>query len=153
MTYELKPSALIGWSFDILQQDRAVGTLVFKLVRPAGTLELNGATYQISRDGLFGAFSLTADGREIARAERTSLLRVRYSITAEDRQLVLQAKGFLQRVAQVFHGDIAIATISRPSLVRRGITVEDSEVLPLPTLMFCAGLMLLFWRHRARATR
>jgi hypothetical protein len=44
-----------------------------------------------------------------------------------------------------------MATISRTSLFRRGITVQDSEVLPLPTVMFCAALMVLFWRRQSRA--
>ena len=150
MTYELKRSSAIGWSFVILQGDEQIGTLDFKLLRSAGTLTLNGATYQITREGLFGAFIMSADGHQLARAENTALLRARYRVTAEDRQLRLAAKGFLQRSAEVFHGDVVMSTIGRASVFRRGVRVEDSAILPLPTVMFCAAVMILYWRRRSR---
>jgi hypothetical protein len=149
--YELKPTERLNWSFEILQDGRPAGSLALRLLKPSGTLQLDDKVYEIKREGLFGAYVFTTEGREVARAEKESLLRARYVLKAEDRELLVSAKGFLQRMAQVLHGDVVLATIHRTSLFRREVKIDIQPEAPAHLVMFATTLMLLFWRHQSRS--
>lgn len=152
--FELKPARRFSWSFRITRDAAPIGLLELARVRAGGTLTLEDHTYGIAREGLFGPLQLMDGERVIAQAHRKALFRARYQIIAEDRQLELIARGFLGRRAELRHGDVVLARIRRISLLTRDVRIDDGAGnIPLPVLMHCAAVLILYWRMQSRSSR
>lgn len=149
---ELIPTGAFTWSYRIKEGGADVGVLTLSRIKSAGSLTMHGRQLDLKRASWFGSIDLVEADRTVAHAERKGFLRPNYLITAEDRQLAVVGTGFLPRAARIVHGDVVIANIRRPNLLRRTVTIDSISGAPAPLLIFCTAVIILHWRRAARAS-
>jgi hypothetical protein len=146
----LSPKSRLSWSFDITDNGVTVGNLDLARMKSSGSFNIRGTRFELKREGMFGPLALYSDGRIIARAKRAAVFRPRYRISADDRQLELMGT-FMPRGATLAHGDIVVATIRRPRVFSRAVSIEPLQNAPLPLLILATAVMVLYWRAASRA--
>jgi hypothetical protein len=149
---ELIPTGAFTWSYRIKEDGADVGVLTLARIKSAGSFSMHGRQLDLKRASLFGSIDLVEADRTVAHAERKGFVRPNYLVTAEDRQVAVVGTGFLPRAARIVHGDVVIANIRRPNLLRRGVTIDATSGAPAPLLVFCTALVILHWRAAARAS-
>jgi hypothetical protein len=141
-----------SWDYRISRGGEPLTLLDLEVIRSRGAFELAGERYGFRRTGRFvGAYVLVHRGRVIARAERERLLPPVYRVYAGDRVLQLRQR-LPGRRFQVLHGTRAVGQVRPRSLFSRSFVAEFGEELPLPVEVFILAVVLIRWRHRARAS-
>lgn len=148
---ELKPTTPFSWKFIITEDGADAGVLDLKRVRGTGTFTFRDASFAIKRAGFFAPYTLNDEKHEIATGRRSKLVPPTFTITAQDRELRVVSAFFFPKQATIFHGDVAIGTMTRDSIFRRAVTVEYREATPPPLMIFAATMIILHWRRRSRS--
>lgn len=152
MTLEARPLHLFSTDYAVRSGDDAITVVDLAAIGSRGSFTLDGAEYRIRTHGLaYAAFSLERAGREVARAERESLLPLRYRVRLHDRALTLRSHPPTRRFT-ILHGDRKIGSIRPRRLVSRTALFDGGEELPVPIRVFVLVVVLLKWRRRARSS-
>lgn len=149
---ELIPAGMFTWSYRIRADEADIGVLTLSRIKSAGSLTVQGRQFELRRASLFGPIDLVEASSVVARAERKALIRAKYLVTAQDRSLMVVGTGILPRAAEIVHGDVVIGNIRRPNLLRRKVTIETMHAAPVPLLVFCTAIIILYWRQVARSS-
>lgn len=148
---EAVPTSWFSWNVRVEEAGRELALLERSFFLDRGRFAIDGVEYRIARGG-FRVWLLEADdGRTLARARATGVVRVGFEVTAQDRVLTLRAARPLSRRFLLFHGDLEIGSMHATSLFRRSAHAAFPDHLPLPLRLFLAFLVFTAWKRAQRA--
>ncbi len=148
-----RPPRLFTQNYDVTDGEDVVASVRFHLFSQNGEIEMSGRTLMIDRKGFTGPFQLHAGPRRLASAERPSLVRRRWVISAPDAAPIeLTPTSWSIRNVTVRQGGVPIGSISRTSVVRREARIDLPEELSIELRMFCFWLVALLWRRAAQSS-
>ncbi|WP_158894168.1 hypothetical protein [Amycolatopsis anabasis] len=132
--------------YEIVSGDVPVTTVSARTAQHGGELDVGGQAYQLDGSA-FGSncHLLSADGREVASAERTGLRS--WNIVAAGRQFRLTRAAFGNRNIELAEGDNRIGRVRK---VTRGAEA-DLPGLDRPIDAFVLIVALAMWQRRRRA--
>ncbi|MEW5826107.1 MAG: hypothetical protein AB1778_04680 [Candidatus Bipolaricaulota bacterium] len=125
-----------------------IGELGFASLRERGALRVDGAEYQVSREGLAGDFILAGGGGSVARAAKPSAFRRALFLKVGDTEYALRPESAFGRGYLILAGDTQVGRIA--PLRRWGRTLEADlpEQIASPVRMFILWLVLLMVRRQ-----
>ena len=144
------PTAWFSWNVRVEQAGRELAVLERSFFLDRGRFTAAGVEYRIARGG-FRVWLLEIDGRTLARARGTGLMRVGFEVTAQDRVLTLRAARPLSRRFTLLHGDLEIGSMRATSLFRRSAQIDFPDELPLPLRLFLTFLVFTAWKRAQRS--
>lgn len=112
---------------------------------------LDGASYRMYRDGMFGPFVLERDSTVIARARKPSAFRDRFEIELPDRTCVLRRTSLGGRRFGIFVGDDAVGEMAQVGLFGRRIRLSLPPEWPEAVHIYVFWLALVIWNREAAA--
>lgn len=146
------PTSWFSWDFTVTDGTQPVANIDISWWREKGELTVQGAAYQVYREGLMsGAFILEKGGAVMARAEKPSAFRRSFIIEHAGRQYTLRAKAALGREFLLLEGEREVGSISPEGIFTRRASVALPESLPLPVRVFITWLTVILWKREAQA--
>jgi len=146
------PKGWFSWDFTVTDGTQSLATIDVSWWREKGELKVQGAAYQVYREGLMsGAFILEKNGSTMARAEKPSVFRRSFIIEYAGKHYTLRAKSALGREFLLLENEREIGAISPEGIFTRRASVALPESLPLPVRVFIIWLTVVLWKREAQA--
>ncbi len=147
------PNSWFSWDFTIFDGERAIGTIDLAWVREAGEMSLNGETFRVYREGLFGgAFILERDGQVLARAEKPSALTRSLTVECNGTRYTLRAESALRRKFVLSRDGREIGAVQPEHAFTYRATIELPEEMALPVKVFVTWLAVILWKREAESS-
>jgi len=146
------PKSIFSWDFHVYHGNTLLAVIDMAWLVEGGDFQYEEKAYYLKKEGMLsGNFSLESDGRVIAQAKKTPLVRCfevengvhHYSLAAASPF----TRNFLLRQQEGIVGEIAP---NHP--LTRKCTINLPEDISVPTRLFMFWLVLLMWRRVAVAT-
>ena len=148
-----EPTGILASSFRVTRGAREKTTLSLGWLRETGAFRHNGKRYTLDRTGwISGDFTLRFDGRRLAGAVKTSVLRRRFEISCPEGSYVLRAPSILRRSYELVEGGRAIGSVEPAGTFTRKGRARLPRELPFETSVFVLWLVLLMWQRAERDT-
>ncbi len=139
----------LGARFRLLEDGREIADVHPPVLRGTGTIEAEGRTFAIRRDGfLRPQFRLVDGDHTLAHAEPAFLGS--FEVTALDRRFTLKRTRLFLRRYELLHGERAVGSLTPTSPLSFSAEVDLPADLPIATRAFLAFIVLRQW-HRAAA--
>jgi hypothetical protein len=144
-----------GWSarrFTVTRDGETVAELTLGWVREGGQVEIDGAPYELRREGrISGAYLLTHHGTVVARGRKPSAWRNRLEIEHEGWTYELTKRSWWGNTYELrLHGSTVGAVQPRHLFTRRA-QVRMPEDMALPTVVFVCALVVIMWNRESAA--
>lgn len=132
---------------------REKATLSLGWRRDSGAFSHRGKRYSLDRtDWISGNFTLRLDGRRLAGAVKTSVLRRSFEIRCPEGSYVLRAPSILRRSYELVEGGRAIGSIEPAGTFTPKGRARLPRDLSFETSVFVLWLVLLMWQRAQRDT-
>ena len=129
-----------------------VAEILLSSWRERGAVVIGGSVYPIQRQGLSGAFVMSApDGSQVACAVKPKALRRSFRIRYGQREFMLSPVSAFRRECGLLDGDRPIGAITPQSWISRRAEVLFAQEVPLYLQVFTVWLTLLLWKREAEA--
>jgi len=112
---------------------------------------LDGVSYRLYRDGMFGPFVMERDGTVIAHARKPSVFRDRFEIELPDRRCQLRKISLSGRRFGVFERDRAVGEMAQTGWFSRRIRLSLPADWPEAVQVYLFWLALIIWNRDASA--
>ncbi len=146
------PAGWASWSVKVLSEDEELTELRISLFRSKGSFELDGATFTVDPKGFFRHDAELRRGASvIARAEKSSLTRRRFTVTSAGHHLELESRSLLGREYVLFLRDEEVGTIRRKGFLGRKCEMEFPDGVPVFLQLFLIYLALTQAKREAAA--
>ena len=107
-----EPKGIFASSFRVTRGARENTTLSIGWLRESGAFSHRGRRYTLDRTGwISGDFTLRLDGRRLAGAVKTSVLRRRFEISCPEGSYVLRARSILRRSYELIEGGRVVGSV------------------------------------------
>ena len=150
-----EPQGVTGRRYRLTREGAPVCEISFPAFGPSIATPIEGQVYRLRRVGALRArFTLEPErsGAPIATMTQRDALRRDYAIEAGVRRLALRAESPLRNDYRLLEGDREVGAIRPSGALRRGITADLPDDLPLAVGVFLLWAVLSLWRQR-RVTR
>jgi hypothetical protein len=148
MRLQVAPTHWYSSDFTVRQASRQVADADVSWWREKGALTIEGARYEVYRDGLLnGRFVLERNGTVIARAEKPSAFFRKYLVRFGDREYTLDARSAFRRAFVLLDGTRQIGSIEPTSAFTRSAMADLPDSWPLPVRAFVIWLTMIQWRR------
>ncbi len=146
------PKSIFSWNFTVMDGPRPVAEIDVSWWREKGQLTVEGAAYEVYREGLMrGAFILEEGEAILARAEKPSAFQRLFLVEHAGRQYTLRARSAFFREVVLLDGAAEIGVLSPEGFFNRRMTVDLPEHLPLPVRVFMIWLTVILWKRDAES--
>ncbi len=137
---------LLGWSYTIQDEtQQPVAELSLAVFGDSGSFSIGGAAYTVKHEGWFSRrFRLERDGTVVARAGRGADGHA-FELEVGEARYSLRQKSFASPEYELLDGSRPIASVVRPSYVRRAELSVSAEIA-LPVQVFLLWLVALLWK-------
>jgi hypothetical protein len=144
-----EPRSWFSWKFTIFDEnDEAIAAIDIGWMREAGELKLDGKSYRLFRESLFGgAFVIEEDGVELARAEKPSALFRSFTVTNNGREYGLRAASPVERTFILSENGREVGTVRPVHALTRKAAIDLPEDIALPVRIFMTWLVLVLWKR------
>jgi hypothetical protein len=144
------PKSWFSWDFTVMDESRPVAEIDVSRWREKGLLTVEGATYQVYREGLMsGAFVLESAGSALARAEKPSAFHRSFIIEHAGKRYTLRARSAFGREFLLLDGAKEIGSLSPEGFFTRRARANLPELLPLPVRIFILWLAFILWKRES----
>src|SRR5688572_18702723 len=144
------PVSCFSCAFHGFDDDRQLAHIDVAWIRGAGTSLLEGASYKVARESLFGgAFVLEKDGQVVARATKPSVWRRMFEIEYGNKRYTLKTKSSFGRSFVLLDGEVTIGAMRPEHVFTRRSEADFPDSLPLPARIFMIWLTILLWKREA----
>ena len=150
MQLQVAPKNWYSWDFTVSQASTRVAAVDMSCWLEKGQLTIEGATYDVYREGFRGPYILERSGSVIARAEKPSAFYRSYQIRYLDRQYTLEAPSAFRRAFVVLEGTRQIGSIEPISAFKCDAKADLPEGWPVAVRAFAIWLTMLQWRRQSR---
>ena len=148
-----EPTGILASSFRVTRGAREKTTLSLGWLRETGAFRHKGKRYTLDRTGwISGDFTLRLDGRRLAGAVKTSVLRRGFEISCPEGSYVLRAPSILRRSYELVEEGRAIGSFEPAGAFTRKGRARLPRELPFETSVFILWLVLLMWQRAERDT-
>jgi hypothetical protein len=148
---QASPTSWLSWSYTVTEGFEQVSRIDLAWVREAGCFDLDGRSYEIRREPMWGAFILRSSGSEIARARKSSAFSRSFSVTVDDATFSLEAVSAFQRKFVLREGGARLGEIRPAGLLSRKAVVDIRSEVPRSVQVFVLWLVVIMWRRQANA--
>lgn len=139
-----------SWSAAVLSGEETITELAISLFRSKGSFELDGERYFIDPEGFFGQRSVLRNGETtLARSEKPSFLRRRFTITSAGHHLELESRSFSGRNYALVLGGRDVGSIRVSGFLRRRLKLDFPDEVPMFLRVYLAYLVL--WQAKTEA--
>ncbi len=147
-----EPTGWVSWGANVFLGDEHVTELQISFFRSHGRFELDGESFTVEPRGFFkpGA-DLRKGNAIIARAEKSSVTRRRFEITAAGHRLELESRSFFGREYALLLGHQEVGTIQRTGFLGRRCFLEFPDEVPVFLQVFITYLVLVQAKREAAA--
>ena len=145
------PTSWFKPAFRLLRDDKEVGLLTLSSFREQATFAVKDVEFAFSREGMMGDFVLEFQGSVLARAEKPSAFKQRFTLTFEGRSYTLNPASWFGRTFVLHEGDAEVGHVRPLSAFNYKADLDLPDVLPLPVQAFCFWLVVLLWKRAAAA--
>lgn len=146
-----EPSNWFSWGYDVLENNRHLTTVDLAWVREAGSFELEGQHFHISREPGWGDFVLTAKGNVICRAKKLSAWFRSFQVVIGGQQLTLEAASPFHRAFVLSQAGATVGEIRPQGILSRKAVVALPESLSRAIQVFLLWLVIIMWRRQSNA--
>jgi hypothetical protein len=145
-----------GWSarrFSVVRDGEAVAELQLGWVREGGEVTIDGAPYELRREGLMsGAYRLTSHRAEVARARKPSAWRNRLEVEHDGWTYELAKRSWWGSTYELRLSGSPVGEVRpRHLFTTRRAQVHMPDDMPLPTVVFVCALVVLLWNRESAA--
>ncbi|MEE2939470.1 MAG: hypothetical protein VX460_03695 [Planctomycetota bacterium] len=149
-----EPTGIFASSFRVTRGAREKTTLSLGWMRESSAFRHNGKRYTLDRTGwISGDFTLRFDGRRLAGAVKTGVLRSSFEIRCPEGSYVLRAPSILRRSYELIEGGRVIGSVDAAgTFICRGRARLPKE-LSFETSVFVLWLVVLMWRRAKQVRR
>jgi hypothetical protein len=134
--------------YEIIRDDAPADAIECSRMWERATITIGGANYAATREGrMSGAFYLERNSIRIARAEKLSASRRRFTIEVGARTLILQAASAFGRSFILTEHDVQIGGIAPLNWWARRWRAEFPVDLSLEVQAFLIWLVIILWRR------
>lgn len=148
-----EPKGILASSFRVTRGAREKTTLSLGWLRESGAFSHRGQSHTLDRTGLVcGDFTLRIDGRRLAGAVKTSMLRRRFEISCPEGSYVLRARSIMRRSYELVEGGRVVGSVEPAGAFTRKGRARLPRELPFETSVFILWLVLLRWQRAERDT-
>jgi hypothetical protein len=146
------PHSWISRNFRVTDDRTEVAHVDVAWLRESATFEVDGAPFQIRREGfLRPTFVLERGNVPVARATMGRILLPSFDIRTSDRHLTMRTTSPFVRKLTVFHGDRQIGSVTPRSPFSRVALLDLPDELSLPERVFLTHLAMVAWNRRRAA--
>lgn len=153
MIYTAVPRRWLSWDFRVLEPSgREVAEIDVAVLRERATVQIDGSTYELAREGMLrGAFLLEKSGEVLARAEKPSAFRRLFHIEHAGTHYTMSQRSLLRRAFVLRRGDDEVGTVAPERFLGRRVRVELPDDLPVPAAVFVIWLAILLWKRSSKS--
>ena len=148
-----EPTGILASSFRVTRGVRERTTLSLGWMRESGAFRHDGKRYTLDRTGwISGDFTLRLDGRRLAGAVKTSVLRRSFEIRCSEGSYLLRAPSILRRSYELIEGGRVIGSVDAAGTFTRKGRARLPKELSFEASVFILWLVLLMWKRAERDT-
>jgi hypothetical protein len=142
------PRGWFSWNFVLSDGEEEIADIRLAMLREAGELVVDGKTYRVNREAIMsGAFVLTKDSLELARAEKPSAFQRSFQVSQDGRSYTLGAESALRRRFVLKENGQLVGSVYPVSAFSRKCAVDLPAEIPLPVRVFMVWLVIILWKR------
>ena len=147
------PKSWFSSGYKVLDNNSTVAIVELSISREAGTLTIQGTTYNAYREALLsGAFILEKDGSILARAIKPSAVYRSFQVELEGKKYTLEAESIGRRKFVLSENGVRVGSVSPEHSLTRKSVVDFPQEISLPGRIFLFWLVMIMWKRATDAT-
>ncbi len=150
MLYAL-PTSWFKPAFRLVRDGREVGHLTVSSFRERATFAVKDVEFTFYREGMTGDFVLEFQESVLARAQKPSAFKQRFTLAFEGQSYALAPASWYGRTFVLREGDEEAGRVRPLSAFSNKTDLDLPDALPLPVQVFCFWLVLILWKRAAAA--
>ncbi|HEU4388324.1 MAG TPA: hypothetical protein VFV34_11040, partial [Blastocatellia bacterium] len=141
-----------SWNYTIIEDGKEVAFIESAWLREAATFFLDGFTFKVYRQGMFGGpFVLEKNGEAIIFADKPSAWESSFNVSYLNRQYTLEAQGFFRRRFLLREGERVIGSAIPDAWCSRTAIGDFPPELPMALRIFLVWLVIIMWKRQSDA--
>lgn len=146
------PDSWFSSTFQITRDGEEVGQLVPASLRERASFTVKDVAFAFYREGLVsGDFLLDFQGSVISRAQKTSVLKRRFTLAFDDQSYTLGASSAFRRAFVLSEDEVEVGRIRPLKMFSNKAEIDLPDAAPLPVQVFCFWLVLILWKRAEAA--
>ncbi len=142
------PQSLCTWNFRVPDTSAGTAELNFNFLSEQGDIRFDGQDFEVRKHGwTSGRWTLEANDRTQAEAQKTSPLTRTFEVTAGGQQLTIQAQSMFTRCFDILESGQIQGTIRPMHPFTRRAVIDCSSQVPELAQLFCFWLVVITWRR------
>lgn len=145
------PTSWFKPAFRLVRDEREVGHLAMSSFRERATFTVKDVEFAFYRESMAGDFVLEFQGSVLARAQKASAFRQRFTLAFEGQSYTLAPVTWFGRTFVLREGGEEVGHVRPLSAFSHKTDLDLPDALPLPLRVFCFWLVLILWKRAAAA--